>query len=228
MFNRAMIVVLVASVLIFIPSSANADTLLGTDVTGQMVFTFLNVNYFDPANFSVPASGYGNSVSPNNVKIVDPGTEFGYDDGLVKITADFTGSTLTITDRCLVSSCTRSIPIFFIFTDSAFTSPTKVSDSFQNGGLNLLMTGETIEFDWAGFPESFPMDTDEQAVFSFGTPAATPERGSVSLLGLALLGVAALKLKKNCLALSKLGASHLQRGGACVSAVGADGRALVR
>ena len=187
-----------------VQSSAKADSLLGSAVTGDLIFPIDvpnsgNVNYFDPANFEVPTSGYGNSVSPVNVPIVNPGIEFALTDSsvtqAVTLTADFTGSTLTVTDFCLNSNCQKDIPITMYFTDTAFTSISKVSDTFANGGLSFSLTGDVIELDWAGFPTSFPIDTTEQAVFSVASGA--PEPSSALLVGVAILGLAALALKKN-------------------------------
>ena len=197
--SRARTIFILASLLLtfVVQSSAKADTLLGTAVTGQLIFTDLNVNYFDPANFLVPSSGYGNSVSPVNVTIVNPGIEFGIDDGSNRDTADFTGSTLTVTDLCLDSNCSKDIPFTMFFTDTAFTSITKVSDTFGSGGLTYSLTGDIIELDWAGFPASFPINTSEQAVFNLASaPVDTPEPSSVLLVGVAILGLAALAVKK--------------------------------
>jgi hypothetical protein len=190
-----------------VQSSAEADSLLGSAVTGDLIFPIdvpgnADVNYFDPANFLVPTSGYGNSVSPINVPIVNPGIEFGLTDSsvtqAVTLTADFTGSTLTVTDFCLDLTCEKDIPITMFFTDTAFTSISKVSDTFASGGLSYSLTGDIIELDWAGFPTSFPINTSEQAVFNLASgPVGTPEPSSALLAGVAVLGLAALALKKN-------------------------------
>jgi hypothetical protein len=201
--SRVRTILILASLLLtfVIQFPAKADTLLGTAVTGQLIFTDLNVNYFDPANFLVPTSGYGNSVSPVNVPIVNPGIEFALTDSsvtqAVTLTADFTGSTLTVTDLCLDSNCEKDIPFTMFFTDTAFTSINKVSDTFGSGGLSYSLAGDVIELDWTGFPASFPINTSEQAVFNLASgPVGTPEPSSITMLSVALVGFAVLTLKK--------------------------------
>ncbi len=82
-------------------------------------------NYFDPANGFVP-TGPLNKTLGTTVTISGSATEFGYADGANTINANFGGSILTITD---VSSG-GSLPITFIFTDSAFDQLTLISETF--------------------------------------------------------------------------------------------------
>jgi hypothetical protein len=181
-------------------ASAKADTLLGTAVTGDLIFldglpNNSNVNYFDPINFLVPTSGYGNSINPVNVPIVNPGIEFALTDSsvtqAVALTADFTGPQLTVTSLCLDLTCQKDVPFIMTFTDSAFTSIHKVSDTFASGGLSYSLPGDVIELDWDGFPPSFPINTSEQAVFNLASgPVGASEPSSIRLLGLAVLGIA--------------------------------------
>jgi Phage integrase family len=158
--SRARTMFILVCLMLGLQSAAKADTLLGTAVTRQLSFMDLNVNYFDPANFLVPSSGYGNSVSLVNVTIVNSGIEFGIDDGFNRDSAEFTASTLTVTDLCLSSRCSKNIPFTMFFTDTAFTFISKISDSIGSGGLSYSLTGDIIELDWAGFPTDFPMNTN--------------------------------------------------------------------
>jgi hypothetical protein len=107
------------------------------------------------------------------------------------------GKRVQVTDLCLNSNCEKDIPITMFFTDTAFTSISKVSDTFAGGGLSYSLTGDVIELDWAGFPTSFPINTSEQAVLNLASgPVGTPESSSITMLSVALVGFAVLTLKK--------------------------------
>ena len=109
-----------------------ATTLIGTQVTGALYFAgYSPNNYFDPANGLVPA-GYLNVAGPT-VTISSNAVEFGYNDGTVVITADFTENQLVVTDHPMLNGNYR--PIQMAFTNSAFSSLSTVSDSFPNGGM---------------------------------------------------------------------------------------------
>src|ERR1700733_7532596 len=114
------------------PGMVSAATLTGSSVSGQMLISDSPPNYFDPANGFVP-SGYGNSSphGPNNVTI-GSGVEFGYQDTANAITADFTGTGVTLQD---VSTSPLSVSISFLFTDTLFAGATITagSDNFPNG-----------------------------------------------------------------------------------------------
>jgi len=123
-------------------SAAKADT-VGTSVSGSITFGGGGTNYFDPSNGFVPA-GYLNTAGPT-VSISASLPEFGFQDNANTDTADFTGTTLTVTDACVANS----IDWEMIFTDSAFTSLNKTTDSFP-GGVTATFSNNTITLDWNG------------------------------------------------------------------------------
>jgi PEP-CTERM motif len=164
---------------------AKAD-LIGTSVTGSLQFiTPGTPNYFNPANGFVPA-GYLNAAGPT-VAISSTGTEFGFADLINTDTVNFTGSTLTVTDKVLFGAANW----IMTFTDTAFTGLNLVqnSDTFIPGGVTGVLSGDTITLDWAGTLGSGLMTT----TFSL-TPrtTATPEPSSFLMLGVGLLGLLAL------------------------------------
>lgn len=174
-------------------SSAASAQLAGTKVNGSLTFSGAPANYFDPVNFFVPSSGYGNSSSPNGVTI-GSGTEFGFDDGFNLNTADFTDTQLIITD--LPSGDFNDNPLemqFTTLTPGAFTGLSLVSSDFT--GLTYNLTGDTITIDWTGGDVA----TNQQltAVFNI-LPGAVPEPATwaMMLLGFAGIGIAARRRQR--------------------------------
>jgi hypothetical protein len=151
---------------------------IGTDVTGSLTFNGISTNYFDAANGFVPA-GYGNSGGSTTVTI-GPGIEFGFADGFNLDAADFTGSTLTISNEVLTPHIASSLEM--IFTDSAFTGFTLASNDL---GLTYSFAGNTLTINRAGGIYS-GLST---SVFNYTTAASpVPEPGTIVLLGTGLLG----------------------------------------
>jgi hypothetical protein len=143
-----------------------AATLNGTQVTGALYFVGYLPNYFDPVNGRVPA-GYLNGAGPT-VTIATNAVEFGYNDGTVVITADFTENQLVVTDHPLLSG--HYNPIQMAFTNPAFSSLLSASDSFPYGGLTASLSGEVITLNWAG--GSVTDGQSLQAAFDLNLPAA--------------------------------------------------------
>jgi hypothetical protein len=150
-------------------SPAIAD-LTGTSVSGLLNFnSFPTPNWWDPANGHVPA-GFGNSTSPNNV-IIGPEVEFGYTDQLHSLTADFTGTQVTI-ENVINSTITTNVD--YIFTDTAFAGATVslVSDNFPSPMTETLV-GNVLTLSEPAFftPGTF------QATFNI-TPVPGPIAGA--------------------------------------------------
>jgi hypothetical protein len=169
---------------------AKAD-LIGTSVTGSLQFVTPGTpNYFNPANGFVPA-GYLNAAGPT-VAISSTATEFGFADLINTDTVNFTGSSLTVTDKVLFGAANW----IMTFTDTAFAGLNLVqnTDTFIPGGVTGVLSGDTITLDWAGTLGSGLMTT----TFSLtpGTTTATPEPSSFLMLGVGLLGLLALGRSK--------------------------------
>jgi hypothetical protein len=176
-----MILALAAAALV--NSTAVFANLVGTTVTG--VFTpygggYLAGNYFDPTFLassypqgSVP-SGSANITSPT-VTIGAGDTTFGFQDQYNTDTADFNGSTLTVSD---VMTGSGALPWNMIFTDSAITGITLVSDNFYNG-VTATITGDTITLNWPGtypvYGGGGPYTAAYTAVFNVTSSTAVPE-----------------------------------------------------
>jgi len=115
-------VLLSAIVLSAFAVPARAATLVGTSVTGSLVFSGdpSTSNYFDPINgFAAP--GDLNFIdNSTTVTISGAAVEFGYDDGVSNaFSADFSGHQLTITD--MVEGTGTNFGFTMTFSDSAFS-----------------------------------------------------------------------------------------------------------
>ncbi len=121
--------------------------LTGSSVSGSLTFTGDPSNYFDPGYGFVPAAGYLNG-SGTTVTISNSAVEFGFDDGSSRISADFSGNRLTISD--LIETGGPNNGFELIFTDPAFSlqSLSPVSDNFPISFRSLM--GNIITLDYAG------------------------------------------------------------------------------
>jgi len=171
--------------------SARAD-LIGTSVTGQLLFNGSSTNYFESANGFVPA-GYGNSgLGTSTTVTIGAGIiEFGYNDSLNADTVDFTGTTVTLTDV----TGEGSIKANYVFTDTAFSglNLSLVSNNFPSG-FSATLVGDVLTLS----APSFNSGGAYTAEYSFAsTPvASTPEPSSVILLLTTLLAVAFVARKR--------------------------------
>jgi hypothetical protein len=135
------------------------------------------LNYFSPANGSVPPTGYLNS-SGTTVTIAEPAIEFGAVFPANTDTANFTATQLIVTD--IVNSTGTNIPFTMTFTDAGFSGLvlSKLSDTFVNGGMAAALAGDILTLTWAGGPVN---PGSLQAVYSL-TTSSVPEPSSWMLL----------------------------------------------
>jgi hypothetical protein len=165
-------------------SGAAHAALTGTPVSGTLTFGGGAINYFDPTNGFVP-SGFGNTSGTS--VIVGSGTEFGFDDGANRDTADFTDTQLIVTDL-LAQGLTN--PWTMTFTSAAIGSITLNASSFSPD-LTYSLLGNTVTIQWAGTTAAAP-GTSYRAIFDIGSAAAVPEPATwaLMLLGFGAIGVA--------------------------------------
>ena len=177
---------------------AIASPACATTLDGFLGFGGGGTNFFDPANLFVPA-GFGNSSSPNAV-LVGAGVEFGYQDGAALIQADFTSSTLTLTDNCHQSSGCSFLSVHLVFTAS---TPGFFSNFQGVGGTNdfpntkgFSLVGDTVTLDWSGGQAAFGETFD--ADFSFGAASATPLPAALPMFigGAGLIGLLTRRNRK--------------------------------
>jgi hypothetical protein len=172
------------AVLCLSASTLRADA-IGTLVTGTLNFNGSGTtNFFDAANGFVPP-GFGNSGGSITVPI-GSGIEFGFSDGANLDTADFTGSTLTITDQSFVGSSTGYT---MTFTDPAFTGFIAVDNEL---GLLYTFSDHTLTLT---FPAGNIKGTESSA-FEFTSITPIPEPGTLALMATGLLGAAGLIHRK--------------------------------
>jgi hypothetical protein len=146
---------------VWLATAASAALLTGTSVRGVLNFPgTLTINWFDPQNGDVP-SGYLNSTPHSTIVTIGPAVEFGFHSGGTGLSADFTDTTLTITETALglgEGAMTLS------FSDTAFAGLilTEPPDGFHPG-LTGSITGNTLTLTSPGDP-SVGVKT---AVFNF-------------------------------------------------------------
>ena len=136
--------------------------------------------------------GYENTAG-TTVPISDTAVEFGFSDGYNFDTADFTAATLTLTDQV---NNNGAVPWQQTFTDPAFSGViTKVSDTFDNGGVTASVSGDTITLNWAGTGVT---NVTYSAVFDVGSALQVPEPSTWALLVLGA-GVLGLSLRRRAI-----------------------------
>jgi PEP-CTERM motif len=129
---------------------------------GQVALQPSGTNFMDSANGAVP-SGFGNS-NTNGTAVIGSGVEFGVSNGEDLLTVDYTGTTVTVTDTCLNSSC-GTTPFTIGMYSPFITGYSIVSDNFQDAVV--------------GFGDTFFFPGDAGALTFFGAPNFTG--GSITL-----------------------------------------------
>lgn len=163
-------------------STAANGALLGQQVNGSIMFGANPLNYYDPANGFVPA-GYGNTTGqPVTIGAI---TEFGFQDGANRDTADFTDTQLIIRDEVFAGAANWQ-QTFTLVGGPVFTSLTLVSDAFIPG-LTFGLNAGTITINWAG--TNAP--NDFRAVFDVGIEAIPePATWAMMIGGFGMVGAA--------------------------------------
>jgi hypothetical protein len=140
---------------------ARAD-LITSSVTGSLTYLGGSTNYWN---------------GPSTVQI-GPGVEFSYSDPLGDMTANFSGSALTVAENGLLSRAGFTET----FTDSAFAGLSVIA---ADSGLNYSLVGNTLTVSF-----STPA-TNYSGNITFG-PSAVPEPSLTILLVAALGGMVLL------------------------------------
>jgi hypothetical protein len=175
---------LFVALLLSVASLPASATLVGTSVTGSLAFSGDPSNYFNPGYGFVPASGYLN-FSGITVTVSNSAVEFGYDDGASRISADFSGNNVTVSDLIELSGPTNSFQM--TFTDSAFDGKGLIASSNSFPISQYSVSGNVITLDYAG---GNPMQGQTlTATFSI---VAVPEPSVLGLLSIAALSALAL------------------------------------
>jgi hypothetical protein len=160
---------------------------IGTSVTGSLAFHGFPINFFDPVNEGVP-NGFGNHAGTKVT--IDSGTEFGYRDSDNLDTANFTGSTLTITDTGFRGG---QAPFEMKFTGTDFTGFSLISNDL---GVNFSFAGDTLTVKFAGGDFTGKETTVLSYVPNQGQPGVTPEPATLALLGTGMLAAAGVVRKR--------------------------------
>lgn len=164
------------------------STLANADLVNQEVFGILNLdgetlNLFNPENVSLPQDAL-NEVS-NPVSISDSELEFAYAlNGVNGVFVDFTDKGFTLTND-VVAPPYSSWEIELTSAVFSGLSLNKLSDSFNNSGIEYSINDDTILLSWGG-TDSGPISG--VAEFSLeAEPQNDASAGSFSITLLAIL-----------------------------------------
>lgn len=171
--------------------------LIGTQVTGYYgaEASYPNNNLFDPDTNVIPPD-YLNSGG-TTVTVSGTAVEFGEETRPVRITADFTGDTLTLTASPVDPPVTSTTPVSYVFTGTGqFTSLATIADNFTDGGLIANLNDQTLTFQWAGQTEFTQPLTATYAIGSVSGVGETPEAPTAWLAGGALIAALLYRNRK--------------------------------
>lgn len=173
---------LTAGLLTLAAVPAYATVILGTLQFGAPA----GPNYFDPANGYVPA-GYGNAAGTSVA--VGPGVEFGFLDGANQDTADFTATSLTITDLSFSSAS----PFYMTFTSDTAGFFDNLVVGLDTFGSTYSVNGNTFSFMSPGTNSP----GTQTATFTFGGRGAVPEPATwaMMLIGFGAVGASMRRRK---------------------------------
>ncbi len=173
-----------------------AASLIGTSVTGSLVFTGDPSNYFDPGYFFVPPADLNSSGT--TVTVSNSDVEFGYDDGIANAySADFTANQLTVTDQ--VEGSGDNAGLTMMFTDSAFSNQSLVLASASSPFINnYSLTGNVVTLNSAGGSVTAGQTLTETFTFT-----AVPEPSTVGLLSIVVLLFGSYAAWRRCRVLSE-------------------------
>lgn len=158
--------------------------LIGTQITGYYgaQAAYPDANLFDPSTNVIPPD-YLNSVG-TTVPVSGTAVEFGEQDGVIRITADFTGDTLTLTAAPVDAAVASTTPVMYVFTGTGqFTSLATISDNFTDGGLIANLNDQIMTFQWAGQAEFTQPLTATYAIGSASGVGEAPEASTAWLAG---------------------------------------------
>jgi len=154
---------------------------IGQPVTGTLNLPLLgSTNWFNGVFGFVPP-GYGNFGTSAPVTI-GAGTEFGFSNGVDLITANFTGTTLTVTDACVVAGCANTA-FHATFFSPYILGYSVQSVAFPDGVFFNFVGGTLLTIDSLGSA------TGKGGTLTF-TYSSVPEPGTFGLLATGVLGAA--------------------------------------
>jgi len=163
-------------------ASIIASPAFAQNITGTLNFGALGgTNYFDPTNGGVPA-GYGNTGSATVA--IGSGVEFGYQDGANLDTANFTGTSLTITDQTFSSAS----PFFMTFTSNVAGFFNNAAFSSNGFGGSFSVSGNTLTF---SAPTVGTPQTRTSVITFAGATGAVPEPATWAMMVLGFGAVGA-------------------------------------
>lgn len=183
---------LIATACLFVGISTHASAgLLGQSVFGVLNFGTSATNLFNPANIGL-SQGALNELS-NPVIVTDGALEFSHvDNGVIGIFLNLRDDSMTISTDAV--SGFVAPPLSISLTSAGFVglTLTETSDNYADGGVNALLSGNTLTMNWAGTSTSGFYRADFDLT---GASTTVPEPGAwaVLLLGLAGLGHASRK-----------------------------------
>lgn len=175
-----------AAAFLALPASAGV---LGTDVTGSLLFGEIRTNFFDAANTFVPAGCKNADANGGPVTVSDPAVEFCFADSANRDSANFTDGVLTVRDEILTGAISWIME--FVFAPGAVSAVSALDSNFRPGSLMFAFANDklTIEYNGARQPDEAG-DFAAQYRLAPGAAVAIPEPAPIALLlfGIVMLG----------------------------------------